>query len=49
MVYTIYWKYTKFVQRNVICKEEKESLKADRDPKKEFWLQNALYHPKLEE
>ena len=31
------------------CHTEKESLKPDRDPKKECWLQNDLYHLKLEE
>ena len=49
MVYTMYWKDTKFMQRNVTCKEEKETFKPDRDPKKEFWSQNDLYHLKLEE
>ena len=31
------------------AKRIKESFKPDRDPKKEFWLQNVLYHLKLEE
>ena len=48
MVYKIYWKIP-IVHCYVICKEEIEILKTDRDPKKEFWLQNDLYHLKLEE
>ena len=56
MVYKIYWKlpsllpsYYQVITKFVQSKEEKESLKPDRDPKKEFWLQNDLYHLKLEE
>ena len=36
MVYTIYWRDTKFEQLNVVCKGEKEGLKPDRDPNEKF-------------
>ena len=46
MIYKIDWKIPSCY---VICKEGKESLKPDRDLRKEFWLQNDLYHLILSE